>query len=62
MKNAVVLGEALTKLGYTLVTGGTDTHLLLMNFKPQKLTGKHNIIDYLCLVALCSGRQRGVQF
>ncbi len=38
--NARVLGEALVDRGYTLVSGGTDTHLLLMDLRSGKLTGK----------------------
>jgi glycine hydroxymethyltransferase len=40
VKNAVALGEALVERGYTLVSGGTDTHLLLVDLRPQDLTGK----------------------
>ncbi len=38
--NARVLGEALVDRGYTLVSGGTDTHLLLMDLRSGELTGK----------------------
>jgi glycine hydroxymethyltransferase len=38
--NARVLGETLAALGYDLVSGGTDTHLLLMDLRAKKLTGK----------------------
>jgi glycine hydroxymethyltransferase len=38
--NAVALGEALAERGYTLVTGGTDTHLLLVDLRGKGLTGK----------------------
>lgn len=38
-KNAKILGEELIKLGYTLITGGTDNHLLLWDVRPQGLTG-----------------------
>ncbi len=40
VRNAVALGEALTERGYTLVSGGTDSHLLLMDLRPQELVGK----------------------
>ena len=40
VKNAVALGQALIEFGYTLVSGGTDSHLLLMDLRPQELTGK----------------------
>jgi glycine hydroxymethyltransferase len=38
--NAKVLGTALKERGYTLVSGGTDTHLLLVDLRPQDITGK----------------------
>ena len=38
--NAKALGEAITSAGYGLVTGGTDTHLILVDLRPKGLTGK----------------------
>jgi glycine hydroxymethyltransferase len=38
--NATTLGDALMERGYTLVTGGTDTHLLLVDLRSKSLTGK----------------------
>lgn len=38
-KNSKALGEALIALGHTIVTGGTDNHLLLLDLRPQGLTG-----------------------
>lgn len=40
LKNAQSLAEALVKLGYRLVSGGTDTHLMLVDLRPKKVTGK----------------------
>ncbi len=38
--NAKALGEALKAGGLELVSGGTDTHLLLVDLRPKGLTGK----------------------
>ncbi|WP_088346186.1 MULTISPECIES: serine hydroxymethyltransferase [Rhodomicrobium] len=38
--NAKAMGDAITSAGYGLVTGGTDTHLILVDLRPKKLTGK----------------------
>jgi glycine hydroxymethyltransferase len=40
VRNAVALGEVLLERGYRLVSGGTDTHLLLVDLRSKKLTGK----------------------
>jgi glycine hydroxymethyltransferase len=38
--NAAALAAALVRRGYRLVTGGTDTHLMLVDLTAQGLTGK----------------------
>eukprot|EP01088_Endostelium_zonatum_P014584 TRINITY_DN325_c0_g1_i1.p1 TRINITY_DN325_c0_g1~~TRINITY_DN325_c0_g1_i1.p1 ORF type:complete len:479 (-),score=101.48 TRINITY_DN325_c0_g1_i1:44-1480(-) len=38
-KNARAMGEALVKRGYSIVTGGTDNHLVLWDVRPQEMTG-----------------------
>jgi glycine hydroxymethyltransferase len=38
--NAKILGETLVKRGYTLVSGGTDNHLVLMSFLDKEFSGK----------------------
>ena len=48
VENAKALAEALKKIGYTLVTGGTETHLMLVSFVGQEgMTGKkaENALD-----------------
>lgn len=40
IKNALALAEELLSLGYKLVTGGTDNHLLLLDLSDQAITGK----------------------
>ena len=37
--NAKILGETLKKRGLELVSGGTDTHLVLVDLRPKNLTG-----------------------
>lgn len=39
IKNAKVLGDVLKERGLNLVSGGTDTHLLLVDLRPKGLTG-----------------------
>ena len=39
VENAKVLGETLRARGLNLVSGGTDTHLLLVDLRPKNLTG-----------------------
>jgi glycine hydroxymethyltransferase len=38
--NARALAEVLVKRGLAIVTGGTDSHLMLVDLRPKKLTGK----------------------
>jgi glycine hydroxymethyltransferase len=38
--NARVLAEALMARGFAIVSGGTDTHLMLVDLRPKGLTGK----------------------
>jgi len=38
--NAVALGRALEARGYRLISGGTDTHLVLIDLSDRNLTGK----------------------
>ncbi|MEI6082762.1 MAG: ribose 5-phosphate isomerase B [Verrucomicrobiota bacterium] len=40
VKNAQALAAALTGKGYRIVSGGTDNHLMLVDLRPKKLTGK----------------------
>ncbi len=40
IKNAQALAEELVSRGYNLVSGGTDIHLLLLDFVGTELTGK----------------------
>jgi glycine hydroxymethyltransferase len=40
VENAKALAEALVERGFAIVSGGTDTHLMLVDLRPKKLTGK----------------------
>ena len=39
IRNAKALGDTLKSRGLNLVSGGTDTHLLLVDLRPKGLTG-----------------------
>ncbi|MCW8836944.1 MAG: serine hydroxymethyltransferase [Rhodospirillales bacterium] len=40
VENAAVLAEVLSARGCDIVSNGTDTHLMLVDLRPKKLTGK----------------------
>jgi glycine hydroxymethyltransferase len=40
VKNAQALAQAMVTRGYAIVSGGTDTHLMLVDLRPKNLTGK----------------------
>ena len=46
IQNSQALAEQLNKLGYTLVSGGTENHLVLWDLRPQGLTG--NKLEKVC--------------
>jgi glycine hydroxymethyltransferase len=39
MDNAKAMGEVLVQSGFALVSGGTDSHLILVDLRPKKITG-----------------------
>jgi glycine hydroxymethyltransferase len=39
-ENAKALAETLKSKGFDIVSGGTDTHLMLVDLRPKRLTGK----------------------
>ncbi|KAK4268166.1 hypothetical protein QN277_024855 [Acacia crassicarpa] len=44
--NAVALGNYLMRIGYSIVTGGTENHLVLWDLRPLGLTG--NKVEKVC--------------
>ncbi|MBH20799.1 MAG: serine hydroxymethyltransferase [Rhodobiaceae bacterium] len=40
VKNSVILAETIQKRGFDIVSGGTETHLSLIDLRPKGLTGK----------------------
>ena len=40
VRNAVALAEGLMERGLAIVSGGTDTHLMLVDLRPKRITGK----------------------
>jgi glycine hydroxymethyltransferase len=40
VENAKALAQALINRGFAIVSGGTDTHLMLVDLRPKNLTGK----------------------
>jgi glycine hydroxymethyltransferase len=39
-KNGAAMADAFTKLGYNIVSGGTDNHLILIDLRNKNITGK----------------------
>lgn len=55
LENAQVLGQTLVKRGFTLVTGGTDTHLLLVDLTSKGINGKE-LTDALDMVHMTANK------
>ena len=53
LKNAEALAQELVKRGYSLVTGGTENHLVLWDLRDKKLTGSkaEKIMDMVHITA-----------
>jgi glycine hydroxymethyltransferase len=60
VENARALGEVLSSQGYDLVAGGTDTHVLLVDLRPKRLTG--NIAEKALGRAHITCNKNGVPF
>ena len=53
--NARMLGQTLTEHGIKLVSGGTDTHMLLLDFSSRGLSGQQ-VQDHLARINLTSNK------
>ena len=53
VKNAAALADELMRLGYRIVSGGTDTHLMLVDLTNRDITGKEaqNLLDEVNITA-----------
>jgi glycine hydroxymethyltransferase len=60
VENCKAMGEVLVSAGYDLVSGGTDTHLVLLDLRPKKLTG--NISEKALGRAHITCNKNGVPF
>ncbi len=58
--NAKVLAETLRRGGLEIVAGGTDTHLMLVDLRPKKLTG--NVVEALLERAGITCNKNGIPF
>ena len=60
LDNANVLAETLRLGGLEIVAGGTDTHLMLVDLRPKKLTG--NVVEHLLERAGMTCNKNGIPF
>ena len=60
IENCQAMGEVITEAGYALVSGGTDTHLILVDLRPKGLTG--NIVEKALGRAHITCNKNGVPF
>jgi len=60
VENARALGETLARAGFDLVSGGTDTHVLLVDLRPKRLTG--NVAEKALGRAHITTNKNGVPF
>ena len=58
--NAKALAETLRKGGLEIVAGGTDTHLMLVDLRPKKLTG--NVTEHLLDRSGITCNKNGIPF
>ena len=53
VKNAIELADVLARGGLRIVSGGTDTHMVLVDLRPINITGKdaEETLDKVCITA-----------
>ncbi|KAG1698528.1 Serine hydroxymethyltransferase, mitochondrial [Nymphon striatum] len=53
LKNCKAMAEALVDRGYTLVSGGTDNHLMLVDFRPKGIDGARveHVLNFCSITA-----------
>jgi glycine hydroxymethyltransferase len=60
MDNAKAMGEVMVQSGFNLVSGGTDSHLILVDLRPKKITG--NISEKALGRAFITCNKNGIPF
>ena len=60
IENCKAMGDVLVEAGFDLVSGGTDTHLILLDLRPKKLTG--NISEKSLGRAYITCNKNGIPF
>jgi glycine hydroxymethyltransferase len=60
INNAKVLADTLVKGGLDIVSGGTDSHLMLVDLRPKKLTG--NVVEKQLEKAAITCNKNGIPF
>jgi len=52
IRNCQALAEGLLEQGFRLVTGGTDNHLVLVDLRPNGITGKEaaDLLEEACII------------
>jgi glycine hydroxymethyltransferase len=60
VENCAVMADAVQAAGYAIVSGGTDTHLALVDLRPKKLTG--NVAEKALERAYITCNKNGVPF
>jgi len=58
--NAKVLADTLMKGGLEIVSGGTDSHVMLVDLRPKKLTG--NVVEHLLERSGITANKNGIPF